>query len=674
MEIFPQDAKPSPKIFSYIHNTESAQEPNHPLMNKLNCFPVAIFFLLIFLVKGANAQNPQITDSLRKALDAHPEMDSVRLSIMIPLANSLLSTDPVGAVSLARSSAFLADSLGDVRQTAIAYNQLGNIFHAQHDNGKAMEYYIQALELFEELGDRKWESNLHANIGNIHLSQKQFEEAAREEEIALKIREEIGDYDRIEGIFNTFGNILARQKEYDRALEYFEMALDSAQKKGNRHWEAMFLGNIGNVYGWTGNFELSRQKNMAAYRIHQELGMLVDQSRDLHNIGFVFHQQKRYDSAAVYYERSYHMADSLGLKEVMFVSARGLLEVYNHSGKHKKAADWGLVTVKVQDSLNAQLNTRQIQNAENRYKIDKEEMQIKFTRDKQDMAHREALKRNRILSGSAGTGFVLISLFAAVLFMRYREKQAYNQRLEGTVEERTIQLVKANERLMNEVNAKELAQKDLNTFIYRSSHDLKGPLASMQGLLNIAQKEEDPGHYLGLVSDKVNQLDGVLRQLIDKVEIENRELKTETVNWKEVMRETEGELVGLKGKGKVKLEIEDKTVGDISADPFAVGLILRQLVQNAIQFRDEKKEACLCMVSIEGTRQNWSLVVEDNGKGIPDESQSKVFEMFFSSNNMAQGSGLGLYIVKETVDRMNGKIDLFSKAGVGTRITLSFTG
>lgn len=633
---------------------------------------IALLLASALFFSHLSAQNPAHLDSLRIELEAHPKPDKKRLEIMMALGNSLMNVDPVAAAAQARATIHLADSLNDPLQKATGYNQMGNILRNQNENGKAIEYYFDALEIFEAEGDREWESNLHANIGNIYLSMGKLDDAMREEQTALQIRKEIGYYEKIAGIYNTFGNVYAQKQELDSALYYYTMAYDSAEKHGNRHWAAMFLGNIGNVYGRTNNYKLSREKSREAFETHKELGMVVDQARDLHNIGYSFDKESRFDSAAHYYKRSYDIAESFGMKQVMFVSSKGLMECYFKLGRHKLSSEWAKLAVQAQDSFKSQQIARQIQSAENIYKIDKEEMELKFQQDKDDLAREEILKRNRILSGSAGTGFVLISLFAVVLFMRYREKQAYNQKLEGTVEERTAQLVATNVQLKTEVSAKELAQKDLNTFIHRASHDLKGPLASILGLADVAGSEADPKPYLGLISGKVTQLDSVLRQLIDKVEVGNREMNPVEVDWERLKNEVEAELKEVENRDKVQLEWEEKVSGVVSADPFMVKLILKQLIRNAIQFRDPEKEPALCMVRIEGVSKNWRIIVEDNGIGIPQVAQKQVFDMFYSSGAMAEGSGLGLYIVKETVQRMRGKIDLFSKEGIGSRFMLEF--
>ena len=634
------------------------------------------FFIILFFTSlsfEVFAQPASLVDSLQAELENHPERDTTRLAILLELGNKLMYADPVQTISLGYESLALADSLGDLRQKAFALNQLANVLRTQSDNGKAMEYYFSALEIFEQLDDQKWVANLHGNIGNIHLSQENFPEARKEIELAIQIREEIGYYDRMEGLFNSLGNIYAWQQSYDSALVYYQMALDSSIKHGNRAWMAMFMGNVGNVYGWQGEYAQSREKSLEALAIHRELGLLVDQSRDLHNIGFAYHKEKRCDSAVTYYSQAYELANSLGLKNIQVVSSQGLMECYFKLGQASNAEKWSAIMVAAQDSLRTEEVTRQVENAENRYRIEREQMELQFAKETEEITRDAALKRNRIISWSAGTGFVLISLFAGVLFLRYREKHAYNSQLEETVEERTSQLQQVNVQLTREISEKELARRDLNTFIHRSSHDLKGPLASIDGLVEVARKEKEPAPYLEMISKKTQQLDLVLNQLIDKVEIGDRELEAKPMNWESVKERVEAELAHLPGREAVDLRWVAPFPEGIHSDAFGVELVLRQWIKNAIQFRDPEKSTSWCEVKVEGTPDRWRLSVQDNGLGIAETDQPRIFDMFFTTQKMAEASGLGLYIVKETVQRMGGELAFLSEPGKGTRFVAEFS-
>ena len=111
---------------------------------------------------------------------------------------------------------------------------------------------------------------------------------------------------------------------------------------------------------------------------------------------------------------------------------------------------------------------------------------------------------------------------------------------------------------------------------------------------------------------------------------------------------------------------------EVETDANRMQTILSNLISNAIRYHDHRKENKFIQLSCQQREESFSLHIEDNGQGIDPQYQKRVFDMFFRANENSQGSGLGLYIVKETIDKLSGSIQLQSVPREGSTFTIKF--
>lgn len=215
--------------------------------------------------------------------------------------------------------------------------------------------------------------------------------------------------------------------------------------------------------------------------------------------------------------------------------------------------------------------------------------------------------------------------------------------------------------------------KDLDTFIYRSSHDLKGPLASLQGLLNVAKSEindEVAIQYLKLIEKSVMNLDTILMDLLNITKITQGSLSIVELNIKEIILKIISSFENLPEYSSIKWELDFDTNELLYLDKSLVKNIFQNLIINAIKYQDKTKEHTIIKISTRCYNNEMIIKIEDNGEGISESLQKSVFEMFFRGNTKSTGTGLGLYIVKNAVEKSGGKIELVSKEKVGSMFTI----
>ena len=224
----------------------------------------------------------------------------------------------------------------------------------------------------------------------------------------------------------------------------------------------------------------------------------------------------------------------------------------------------------------------------------------------------------------------------------------------------------------------ELVQRnfELDSFVYRASHDLKAPLNSLMGLIALTQMEELPEQvteYLSLMDKSVVKLNTFIQKLNEFSRISRLELGTEEINLREMVDEAMESLKYMEGSERVRLEYNQEGDGFIFADKFHLEIVMGNLLSNAIKYQDYQKDDPFISIQLKKEERKTVIEVADNGIGIPKKFQDQLFGLFFRASNQAFGSGLGLYIIKHTLRKLGWELELDSDEGVGTTIRMVFT-
>jgi PAS domain S-box-containing protein len=280
--------------------------------------------------------------------------------------------------------------------------------------------------------------------------------------------------------------------------------------------------------------------------------------------------------------------------------------------------------------------------------------------------------RNFLSHSTSGEPLVICSAqdvtdkeIAARLLRRTKEE------LEEQVQLRTEELQKTNTALQQ-------TQAELDVFLYRASHDLKGPLCSMEGLLELAQMEEDPGQqrqYYPLMQQTVRKLNRVLQSLLSYTKNSHLSLLRERIHFEPmviepmVMQVLEG-LREVKGFERVKVQTYYDVFSPFYSDAERVFSVLRNVISNSITFQNYALVEPLVNIWITCTTEEAAIVVRDNGVGMGEAEQAHLFGMFAKSSAQSTGSGLGLFVTGEIIKKLGGRISLQSQGGQGTQVSI----
>ncbi|MEQ8925760.1 MAG: ATP-binding protein [Fulvivirga sp.] len=223
----------------------------------------------------------------------------------------------------------------------------------------------------------------------------------------------------------------------------------------------------------------------------------------------------------------------------------------------------------------------------------------------------------------------------------------------------------------------ERVNNELEALLYRTNHDLKGPLSSVQGLLNIMKITPDfnTTQFIGMMSERINHLDKILNKLTDIAYIKYGSFKQQEIDIKQTIEEIISSNMRNGNWLNSKIELNSDKNHSIKIDLMLFNIIIKNLIDNAVAFGVSENGEVLITMTLCKLEKSLSITMTDEGKGIPPDIKNKIFEMFYRGNESSTGSGLGLYILKEALCKINGDIILDSefKNGARFKINIPFT-
>ena len=257
-------------------------------------------------------------------------------------------------------------------------------------------------------------------------------------------------------------------------------------------------------------------------------------------------------------------------------------------------------------------------------------------------------------------------------------QQENTLKLEASVRERTEQLYSANEELKSTLETNKRQTKiiedknaELDAFFYRISHDLKGPIASLLGLSELAKmevKDEPARGYLEKQHSQVERLNNIITGLINLTQLNHADLGKQDIEFNTMIEECIGSFQGMPNFTNITFrKLVDANI-HFQTEWTLLNAIIQNLIENAIKY--SRRQSPYVEIRVRPENSHIILEVEDNGQGIAQEHQTKIFEMFFRATPNASGRGLGLYILKRSVDKLKGTIEIKSEPGAGSTFTV----
>lgn len=555
---------------------------------------------------------------------------------------------------------------------ASSYNALGNIAQKKGDYPLASDYLHKSLAINQKIGNTDGVADVLNNIGVIFEYQGDYEKALSNYRKAYLVYRKKGDKLGVAIGLHNAGIILKKTGYYDSAIYNFKSALASDLEIGAIGGVAYDKKELGETYLLLKNTDLAYDYLQSALKMSLSLQDPVLTVPIWIGLGNIHRIRHSYDSAKYYLNLALEKSEETELLNEKKEATKSLYELYDEQGYTKKAFHYFRVYSKIKNELFNGENIRRLASVEAEYEFEQlrnqQEQQTRLNNLKKDRQLAEAVW----IRNSSIVGFLAISILAFLIYSSYRNKRIDNKKLNKLNEEvkninssLEYKISERTKQLRLSINKIELANQELDMFIYRSAHNLRAPVANMLGLCQLGLTDDKSNYkeYFMQLQRTVEKMDSMLSHLQRANALKNHELEASNV---EVNSMITNVLVRMSAPPNYSIKNNVQKGDSCMSDPFLLNILIENLIENATKFSEDKETVVSIEINSQSTiDQELVILISDNGLGIEDTIKDNIFDMFFRGIDK-QGFGLGLYEAKIIMQRLQGSIILLKSSELGS--------
>ena len=272
----------------------------------------------------------------------------------------------------------------------------------------------------------------------------------------------------------------------------------------------------------------------------------------------------------------------------------------------------------------------------------------------------------------AGLFIFIISQAIALsrqFFWTFTRLEIVNKKLEQINDElsqKNDTINEANDQLIK-LNA------ELDSLVFRTSHDLRSPITSILALVHVIKEEKDEAkrnEYLDLQTKTLFRLNSLITDILDFSRNKRMELNYESVDFNELIYSALQDHIFSDNSENIKRIVEVNQQGTFVTDKTRLNMVIYNLISNALRYHNKEQDNPYLKIIVKATDKQAEIQVADNGQGIDERHLEHIFTMFYRANKSSVGSGIGLYIVKEAIEKLGGTIKIESQLNVGTKFII----
>jgi two-component system, sensor histidine kinase and response regulator len=547
-------------------------------------------------------------------------------------------------------------------------NSLASINFAQGNFPAAVEGYLNALRFYEETNDNTGLLNSLNNLSALYEKQNNFSKAIEYNLRAIKLYEGSKDKLRTVVTFDNIGNSYLRQENFAKAKEYFNKSLKIYSEINNKAGIANTLNLIGDI-----EFKIHQNENASviykrSLSISEELKMQPLIVSNLNDLGENYFALKQYDKAINSFKRAIEIAKKGGFNIELDIAYKRLSDVYNLTNEKGKAQTFSALSSEIKDSLFNDSIVKQLADISLRYESEKKQTQIELLSKEQEVRDAE-LQSEREIRKVFIIAFSILSLIFLILIYFFIQ----NKRIEKNLEKQKFELEQKNSAILEQTEKLNQLNSVKDRFFSIISHDLRNNLTTMKLyfdlISNPAYEASDNKEVTKNISGSVENTIDLLENLLiwASAQIKGVPIHIQKLNLHSLTEETFNLLNNAAFQKNIEMRNEIDENNTAYGDMDMIKLVLRNLIANAIKFTSENGSI---KVAGEITKNTCKISVIDNGVGISKESMERLFDQHLNPTTKGtgneKGTGLGLILCKDFIERNHGRIWVESKEGEGS--------
>lgn len=584
-------------------------------------------------------------------------------------------------------------------ETKECIDALAMLYKITGEPGKTLDVLTSYLEQLEKKHDLEGQARNHSMLADLYFQNDEFakclEECSKVDSLCRLIPGGPKGYlwNIWVNSWNTSGLTYYKLKNNTAALIYFDSTLRIAQRKGDDFMIGLVNGNRSPIYIDIGDYPKAIEGSKSDIRSSKKNGDLSNAANSALLLCRVYTIIRRFDLAQLYLDSAtmWYPSEMNGYAREQFYMVKSRLAAA--TGHFEEAYKLLLKDKAIRDSINKVVRPIYLTKAISKANLAEREQKIELLKNKSLLQEKQLQLRN-VLIGSSIIVLGLLLFSSVVYYRRYEQKKRdslilkeKNDDIESMLEEiqsqhETVVNQKEEIETLN-TSLEELVQRrtaelekknqELDTFIYRASHDIRRPITTILGLDNVFKllvKDPVAEELFTLVSTTAKSMDNMLYKMRLIYELNQVDDSREKIWLDQFMQKAiiwmEQELQ----KKEIDLRTECTNVA-IEGNDTLLSIVMKNLIENSIQFtRPDLVEKPFIRIACQSQADQVVITVEDNGIGIEEDQLSKIFDLYFRGTSRSNGNGLGLYLVKKALERMGGTIAVQSTFGKGTKFTI----
>ena len=558
--------------------------------------------------------------------------------------------------------------LNDTAGMTTCYRYIGISNFNMSKSKEAISSYLEGLKLAKR--DLDYTAEQLGNIGLVHNEMDNVNEAIKYFRQALSINQSIRDTVSMAVDYDYLGATYSRMKMPDSSLINYHKALYFFKKIKKEDRYAVSLSNMAWILP---NYPDSLNKAISyfnkAWDKFQELGWVHYEPNIQFGIANILGKQGKLEESISAYKKSIQLA--IQFKREFFLMKQlyqGLSEVYQKKGDYKHALDNHIICTQYNDSITEKQKSDHIANLEKQYETEKKENEIIRLNTRHELTNIQ-LSKNKQLKQLAFITAILLLVLVLFVLLKYFDKLKSNLLLEE--KNRLIEKSEQELRLLN-------ASK--NKFFSIIAHDLKNPLHNVMGYSFLLSKdydkftEDERRKFATDINQSTNNIFRLLQNLLEWSRSQTGRLKFSPIEiqFKRILDNALSVLHSMANQKQIRLVCSHDPNLQVFADPLMIETVLRNLISNAIKFTPENGSI---KIEAKNTGNEVLVSVKDTGIGLSEADLANLFRIDSKvkrkGTNNEDGSGLGLVLCKEFVDKNNGTIWAESSPGKGSSFYFS---
>jgi signal transduction histidine kinase len=546
----------------------------------------------------------------------------------------------------------LAQNNQDFEMISFSYHGLSTLHSLLNSFDKAVDYNIQALKISQKLGDKKSECIEYRNLSEIYRKSSNIELARKNLNNATDIAKGLNDRFEISICLVFEAKLLLMNNDNDAALAKFKEAYPMVSILDDKRGECDLLINMAETYAKKGMMQEADNCFQKTYLIKHNLSN-IELSNYYFKYGIFVSLNKQYDEAISAFNNSLKYAQEGQFKDCIQNANIELYKIYIAKGNAQKSLQHIAVAYAYADSLLKDESNKRIVDAQ--FKYDVEQNNKKFD------AMQKQQERSKILIIVVAF-LVLIAILAIFLWLQHGKNRILKEKT-AEIEHKNYALEESNEVLLQ--------------YAYVSAHDLKEPLRSIGSFVNIIQRKyinllpPEASEYMNFVTDGVKRMELLLAALLEYSTIASEKIEdVKTASMGKALNDVLQNL-SLKITEKEAKINYPSVLPDVKINHLHLIQIFQNLMSNSMKFCENKPIIDFKILHKDDT---FIISIKDNGIGMNKDYENKVFKLFqrLDRSKQYEGSGIGLTICKNIVEKYNGTIWFESVEGKGTNFFMAF--